>query len=173
MAAAPQFRVRAAGSFKQKPGCPEYSLSSLGPERLEKLCLGECYNPSDQRHLITRIEVVRIRPQIRPGEPVAELVEAPWRTFQCTLDPDGCTVEFEDREFEDLGRDTVYYVRAIQEPTPKINGGNLRCEYDEEGNCIKMNICYGDYRTDKQDDCLAPAEERAWSSPIFVDHAGG
>ncbi len=173
MAEAPRFRVHAAGSFKQKPGCPEYSLNALGPVRLEKLCLGECYNPSDQRHLITRIEVVRIRPQIRPGEPVGELIEVPWRTFHCTPDPDGCTVEFEDREHEGLGRDTVYYVRAIQEPTPKVNGGNLRCEIDEDGNCIKMDICFGGYQTDRQDDCLAPVEERAWSSPIFVDYAGG
>ena len=69
------------------------------------------------------------------------------------------------------GRDTVYYVRAIQEPSLAINGAQLRCEYDEKGHCISVSPCYGDSRTDYQDDCLAETEERAWSSPIFVRFA--
>ena len=32
---APKFKVRAAGSFKQKPGCPSVSVDSLSPERLD------------------------------------------------------------------------------------------------------------------------------------------
>lgn len=64
----------------------------------------------------------------------------------------------------------TYYVRAIQEPSMKINADNLRCTYDEEGNCTEVNICYGDDRTSRDDDCLGEIEERAWSSPIYVEH---
>ena len=78
--------------------------------------------------------------------------------------------KFEDTDFADSARDSLYYVRAIQEETPTINGANLRCEYNAEGQCIKVNPCYINGRTDYSDDCLAPAEHRAWSSPIFVDY---
>ena len=165
----PHFRVRAAGSFKQLPGCPEHSLKALSPARLQSICRGECYNPSDERHPITRIEVVRVRPQARPGEPIAPLIEDPWRRFECPRDPDGCVVEFNDPDFAINGRDVLYYVRAIQEPMPAVNAGALRCEYDGSGNCVKVHPCFGDYRTPFDDDCLSENEERAWSSPIYVN----
>jgi hypothetical protein len=167
----PRFRVRAAGSFKQKPGCPEVSTQGLSPERLARLCRGECYNPSDERHVITRIEVVRIRPRVRPDEPLRPLIQDPWRSIPCPYDAAGCSVEFEDPEFSAGRREAIYYVRAIQEPSPVVNGAGLRCTYDAEGRCIEVHPCYGDYRTPASDDCLAPAEERAWSSPIFVSAA--
>lgn len=81
----------------------------------------------------------------------------------------GCSIEFEDNEFVSDGRESIYYVRAIQEPSPMINGDNLRCEYSEQGECIGVNPCYGDYRTQENDDCLAPKEQRAWSSPIYIN----
>ena len=168
LAETPIFRVRAAGSFKQLPGCPEVSRNGLSAERLERLCRGECYHPSEERHRITRIEVVRIRPQDRSGEPVDELIEDPWRTLRCPPDPSGCTVEFDDPDFLAENREILYYVRAIQEPTPAVNAGLLRCETDAEGRCIDVDPCYGDYRTSREEDCLAPNEERAWSSPIWV-----
>ena len=169
MSSAPEFEVRAVGAFEQKPGCPDYTYNALTPERLENLCRGECYNPSDTRKLITRIEVIRILPQITPNEDISGLIQDPWKTFDCKADPDGCEVNFIDEEYPSLGRDAVYYVRAIESPSLAVNAENLRCEYDSEGNCKKVNLCYGDRRGDMNDDCLAVNEERAWSSPIFVD----
>lgn len=166
----PRFRVSAAGDFKQLPGCPDYAVKQLGRERLEQLCGGECYNPSDERLRIERIEIVKIQPQVSTTEDVGSLIEDPWKTFSCPEDPLGCTIEFEDENFSRYARDAIYYVRAIQEATPMINGANLRCEYSEQGDCIAVNPCYGDYRTAEDDDCLAPVEQRAWSSPIYIDY---
>jgi dienelactone hydrolase len=171
MAHAPRFEVRAVGAFEQLPGCPQYSTHALSADELERLCRGECYNPSDARREIRRIEVVRIRPQQRPGEPLGALIEDPWRSLPCEPDPAGCSVVFEDPEFPATGRDTVYYVRAVEGPSLAVNAANLRCDYDAEGNCVRANPCWGDYRTDYADDCLAENQERAWSSPIYVDFA--
>jgi len=148
----PRFRASAVGAYKQLPGCPDYAQRGLGAERLELLCGGECYNPSDERRLIERIEVVRIRPQISPGEAVDKLIDDPWRTFDCPSDQIACTVEFEDTEFLADERESIYYVRAIQESTAMVNADNVRCEYDNEGNCVAVNPCYGDYRTSSADD---------------------
>lgn len=166
----PVFRVRAAGSLRQNPGCPDYSVRGLPADRLQQLCRGECYNPGNERHLITRIEVVRIRPQITPDESVDLLIEDDWLNLPCDDQGEGCTVEFTDPEFAEAGRDTVYYVRAIQEPTGQVNGDPLRCEYDENGQCIRANPCLGDYRTDMDETCIADVEHRAWSSPIYLGY---
>jgi hypothetical protein len=166
---APRFRARAIGSFVQQPGCPAESEQALTPERLTYLCHGQCYHPGDERLRITKIEVVRIRPQVERGEAVAPLIEDPWRVFECPADPAGCSVEFDDPDYPAAGRDAVYYVRALQEPTPAVNGANLRTQFDAQGRAIQVTPCYGDPRTPPDDDCLAPVEERAWSSPIYVD----
>jgi hypothetical protein len=167
MAAAPRFRVRAAGDFVQKPGCPSFAEQGLPQDRLSKLCAGECYNPGDTRHKIVRIEIIRIRPQIVAGEPVETLVEDVWKTLPCNDTGAGCIAEFTDPEFVRGKRDVVYYARAIQEPTPRINGANLRPTRDAAGN-VTVNPCWGDFRTPRSEACLADVEERAWSSPIYV-----
>jgi hypothetical protein len=167
----PRFRVRAIGSFEQKPGCPEHVTTALGEARVEHICRGECYHPSEKRRPITRIEVVRVRPQIADDEPVDGLVEDPWRVLPCPADRTGCVVEFADAEFAASGRDAVYYARAIEAPDPHIRGDNpLGCRHDETGRCVEITPCGGD--TPYEDDCLAEAEPRAWSSPIYVNHAG-
>jgi hypothetical protein len=163
---APHFRVRAIGSPKQAPGCPDFAASGLPADRLQRLCLGECFNPSGERHLITRIEVVRIRPQQAPGEPLDDLIEDPWRVFQCEPNATGCAVEFADEEFAVRARDAVYYVRAIEEPTPAVNGAGLACTRDARGECTAIAAT----PQSAGDDRLALVEERAWSSPIFVDY---
>ncbi|MFK7898779.1 MAG: DUF3604 domain-containing protein [Myxococcota bacterium] len=171
-AAAPILRVSAAGAFEQLPGCPDFVDGALTPERIERICLGECYHPSDQRRAINRLEVVRIQTQTRAEEPIETLVEDPWRVFPCDDQGEGCTASFEDPDFltdaGTSGREVIYYARAIQEPTPAVNAGGFRCTRDAEGECIEVNPCYGDDRTEADDDCLSPNEEHAWSSPIFV-----
>lgn len=169
----PRFRVRALGSFEQRPGCPDFAKEGLEASRLAKLCGGECYNPGEKRRAITRVEVVRIRPQVRPGEPIAGLIDDPWKVLPCAGGAAGCTAEFEDPDFAAGSRDALYYVRAIQEPTPAVNAGGLRCRRDADGKCVEVSPCYGDWRTPASDDCLSPNEERAWSSPIYLTWRAG
>jgi len=165
---APRFAVSAAGAFEQKPGCPDFVGEAMGPDRLASICLGECYNPSDQRRSIDRLEIVRIRPQTAAQEPIETRIEDPWRVFECDDTGEGCRAEFADEEFSAAEGEVVYYARAVQEPTPAVNAGGFRCTYDDAGNCVEVNPCYGDSRTEADDDCLSDNSEHAWSSPIFV-----
>jgi hypothetical protein len=168
LAEAPRFEVRAVGSFLQQPGCPEWSRDRLSPERLRRLCRDECYHPGDARHPITAIEVVRIRPQARAGEPIDPLIEDPWKVLPCRGDAAGCAASFEDPEFTASGRDALYYVRALQEPTPALNGAPLDTRFDAAGNAVAIEPCWGDGERALAG-CPAPVQERAWSSPIFVN----
>ena len=85
----PVFEVKAVGSFKQKPGCPDFGLSANDNARLKKICGGECFNPSNERRNITRIEVIKITPQNYNDEPVDELIEDTWKVFDCKPSQDG------------------------------------------------------------------------------------
>ena len=161
----PIFQVRAVGSREQLPGCPDYAESTLGPDRLEALCKGECFHPSDERRPITRIDIVRVRPQQTPDEPLGELIEDPWRTFPCEPGPAGCAVTFGDPEFASSARGAVYYARAHEAPAPAINAGGVRCT---DAECQEVSLC----GPDPADDCLGEHEPRAWSSPIWIDAPG-
>ena len=166
LATGPIFQARAVGSFEQQPGCPKDATAALTAEQLARLCQGECYHPSDQRRSITRIEVVRIRPQVGEDEEIRGRVEDPWKVFPCDGDPAGCVATFTDDEYESVGRDALYYVRAIEAPSPAVQADPLRCSMDPEtGRCTELSPC-----SDRPwaDDCLAETEERAWSSPIYV-----
>ena len=162
----PTFKVKALGDFKQKPGCPDFSVNALGAQRVADLCLNECYHPSDEREKIVRIEVIRIQPQQYADEPVTDLIQDAWKVLPCPADGNGCMVEFSDPEYITQQRDTTYYVRAIAEARPTINGGLLGVETDPEGNVTGVDRC--DVRGDS--DCLKDKEPRAWSSPIFLQY---
>jgi hypothetical protein len=154
----PRFQVKAAGSFKQNAGCSPESIDSLSPKRLEYLCAGECYNPSNERHIIERIEIIKITPQSYSGEAISPLIQDAWKIIPCQGTGE-CIVEFEDSNFS---RDSVYYVRALQEAGPAINGAPL---FKREG----FKVCKGSFRTGLEDNCLSMTNERAWSSPIYIN----
>jgi len=166
---APRFRVAGTGSMKQRPGCPDYAQQTLGEARIASLCRGECFNPSSEAHNLERIEIVRVLPRLSHDEETADLIQDPWQVFQCEPGSKSCEAEFVDESFVAGGREAVYYARVIQEATPTVQGDPLRCEYNEAGLCIKTNICMGD---GVEEDCLSPAEQRAWSSPIYVTQGG-
>ncbi|MEZ4282856.1 MAG: DUF3604 domain-containing protein [Myxococcota bacterium] len=168
LSSAPTFEVRAVGSLEQAPGCGDAPTSALGAERLMKLCQGECYNPTDVRRPITRLEIVRIRPQQDESEEILGLVEDPWRVVECEPNADGCSATFSDEELAASGRDALYYARAIEAPSLAVGADPLGCRRDAEGRCVQVDPCFG---RPADDDCLAQTEERAWSSPIFVRHA--
>jgi hypothetical protein len=86
------------------------------------------------------------------------LIQDPWKTIPCQGSGE-CIVKFEDDNFS---RDSVYYVRAIQRATPAINGSPL-----SQGESFEL--CKGSFRTDFNDDCLSMTNERAWSSPIYLN----
>ena len=163
----PTFRVRALGSFVQKPGCPEDAVNILGEQRLQRLCQGECYHPEDRRRTIERIEIIKVTPQLHDDESIGQLIQDPWKTFDCSGQQEGCEVVVTDEAFNVGQRDAVYYARVLEESSEAINGAQLACEYDENGLCIRMKDCGNN--AGPGEDCLAPVQHRAWSSPIYYD----
>ena len=134
--------IRSASDRRPPRTSPQTSIQ-LGNENIDTLANGHVHvHPDD----------IRLDGQF-PSTSIDE---------HCEPDPGGCRVEFEDPEFTKLGHDVLYYVRAIQEPTPTVNGGNLRCR---RGDC---EPCYGNYRTSTSDDCLTDAEERGDGGPTEI-----
>ena len=172
MSQAPRFRVKALGAFEQQAGCPAYASAALGPARVASLCGGECYQPADKRKAIARIEIVRIRPQISADEDVASLIDHRWKVFDCQQDGSACSVEFSDPEFVKAQRPALYYARVLQEAEPLISGDPFGCEVDGDGNCISRRYCI-DENAPADEDCLAPGQPHAWTSPIYVDYRAG
>jgi len=169
MSTNPRFKAKVIGSFRQLPGCPDYVIETLEAKRLEKMSQGECYHPSDERYPIERLEIIKITPQQSADEEVAPLIVDPWRTFHCAPSVEGCSVEFDDPDFATEGRDALYYIRAHEQSVATINAGNLRTQFDDQGNAVSTDQCFGDYRTAEADDCQQSIGQQAWSSPIFVD----
>jgi len=87
--------------------------------------------------------------------------------------PDVCSVTFEDPDFSAQGRDSLYYVRAIQEPSQAVNGEPFTCEErNEQGRCQRYRNCEIGSQDNGQalDHCPGMSKERARSSPIYVNY---
>ena len=76
-----------------------------------------------------------------PASPSRRSSKDPWQSFECDGSPEGCSITFEDPDYTRLGRDTVYYVRALEAPKPGVNAGGIHCERNLEGNCIHVTLC--------------------------------
>ena len=167
----PRFRVRAVGAFKQLPGCPDYAVNALSPGAAaapvpRRVLQPERRAPPDHAH----------RGGAHPpagdarASRSAPLIEDPWRRFECPQDPDGCAVEFEDPDFV-VSRPRRASTTCAPSRSRRRRSTPAACAATTTpaGNCVEVHPCYGDYRTPYDDDCLAQNEERAWSSPIYVN----
>ena len=164
IAGPPVFEVRAVGSLVQAPGCPDDVVAAAPDGFIDSACHGECYNPTDERHLIERIELVRVERPTAAGDTRGELITDPLAVHECEPSPEGCVATFTDADFGASGRPAAYYVRVLQEPSDQVNADNLRCEGPA---CAAPKLCEGGV-AGEGDDCLAPDRERAWSSPIYL-----
>ena len=162
----PAFEFEVWGGPEELPGCSAATRERWGEGTVNDICLNVCYNPGNRRIGIDRVEVIRITPQITQDEKLSALIEDPYLTIRNeNLDRQGLPSpmfkgSFSDPEFARLERDAIYYIRAIQAPTPAVNGQPMR----RVDNKFETCPLYYD-----GDDCISMAEERAWSSPIYVD----
>ncbi len=164
----PTFRAKAVGSPKMLPGCPKYVIERMGEDFIQDVCNNQCYNPSKERYRISRIEIVKIQQQTSSEEDIGLLINDPFKVYHCPEDSAVCEYVFTDDHYFTEKRSAAYYARIIQEETESVNANNVKCEYDENGKCLRSNPC-----NPLETDCMGGAEERAWSSPIFLDPNSG
>ncbi len=162
----PIFRVKAIGAPKLLPGCPKSVVDQMGKDFIQDVCNDQCYNPSKERYKIVRIEVIKIQQQETRDENLSLLIQDPYKTYPCPTDLEVCEYTFTDDEYASEKRSAAYYARVIQEETDAVNGNTVNCEFDDTGKCIKITPCNA-----IESDCLGKAEERAWSSPIYLSPA--
>lgn len=162
----PQFHFEAWGGPEELPGCSRADRQRWGDTVIDNICLNTCFNPGDRRIGIDRIEVIKITPQISADEKISGLIQDPYLVIKNhNMDASGQPSakfkgSFVDPAFAIHKRDAIYYIRALQTPTPSVNGKPMR------NNQGKLETCPLYY---KGDDCKTMAQERAWSSPIYVD----
>lgn len=157
----PQFHIWAKGSEIQIPGCP--TNHPLSKTKQKKLCGGECFNPSGKFKKIKQFEVIKITPRLYKNEYIGDLIQDPWKILKCNQLE--CEYTFRDDNFLTHNRPSIYYIRVIQEKSQIINGNGIMCK-DEM--CTEVALCTGGFDTDDNSDCLGPASQRAWSSPIYL-----
>ena len=119
LATAPEFEVRAIGSFKQQPGCPAEVVADAPAGFIESGCFGECYNPTDERYLITRVEVVKITPQVAADEPLESLIFDPFVTTKT--------------KGTGLGL-------AISQHIMEEHNGSIKCEFLDKGTRFSIRL---------------------------------
>ena len=72
-------------------------------------------------------------------ESISARIEDPWQVLNCQPDPAGCVVTVSDESFAAEARDTLYYARAVEEPSLAVGANPLGCERDASGRCVKMD----------------------------------
>ena len=139
-----------AGAGGGLPGLRGARVS--GPSGSRQLCRGECNHPEGRaapHHAHRR--GAHPSAGCGRGEPVEELIEDPWRQFACAPDPGGLRHRVRGPRFPGGVRPRGGLLRAprCRSRRRPSTPGHLRCKYDAEGNCIEVDPCYGDYRTER------------------------